>query len=423
LIGQCEECKSKVRLQAKLTIGASDDPLEREADRIADQVLAAGADPTLGHMPPRIQRSAVSATEGMDAAPVSVDRVLASSGRLLEPALKQDMEERFGHDFSRVRVHSGAEAEKSARDVNAHAYTVGHNIVFASGQFAPGTQEGRQLIAHELAHVVQQGGSEANHNTYSIIDEHHVAEREAELAAQAVTNGKGAHIAIRSPAPKLYRHKDDIVAYSGGQSSALNIIQAGQLIYSAPAVSGHPGHGENEPSEGPIPAGKYVIHPNIVQPRVERSQAGTCGAAGIRTGYQEITSNDPTPCTGAHYCNVPCPTASNPGQVCFTPKDCWGPMRIKIEGSKAVVTPSGTRKIRDGFFIHGGNPVDAVTSGCVKSLDNGVFPEIRKLTGIKGAVPFCVGNACPPLVEAAISRKIVEEASAVVESIQEFLGF
>jgi hypothetical protein len=72
------------------------------------------------------------------------------------------MEQRFGHDFSGVRVHSGATAEQSARDVNARAYTVGHNIVFGAGQFAPITHEGRRLIAHELAHVVQQSGIDGN---------------------------------------------------------------------------------------------------------------------------------------------------------------------------------------------------------------------------------------------------------------------
>jgi hypothetical protein len=73
------------------------------------------------------------------------------------------MEQRFGHDFSRVRVHTGAAAEQSARDVNAHAYTVGHDIVFAKDRFAPGTHKGRRLIAHELAHVAQnQSGDEAN---------------------------------------------------------------------------------------------------------------------------------------------------------------------------------------------------------------------------------------------------------------------
>lgn len=66
------------------------------------------------------------------------------------------MEQRFGYDFSEVRVHTGAAAERSARDVNAHAYTVGHSMVFGAGRFSPGTREGRRLIAHEMTHVVQQ---------------------------------------------------------------------------------------------------------------------------------------------------------------------------------------------------------------------------------------------------------------------------
>jgi hypothetical protein len=160
LTGECEECKSKKGLQAKLTIGASNDPLELEADRVADQVLAAPLNSAVSVAPPRIQRFSGQSTRQMDTAPVSVDRVLAGSGRPLEPALRQDMEQRFGHDFSRVRVHSGAAAEQSARDVSAHAYTVDHNIVFGADQFAPETHEGRRLLAHELSHVVQQTGAE-----------------------------------------------------------------------------------------------------------------------------------------------------------------------------------------------------------------------------------------------------------------------
>ena len=71
------------------------------------------------------------------------------------------MEQRFGHDFSRVRVYSDREAEQSAQDVNANAYTVGQNIVFGAGRFAPATLEGRRLLAHELAHVAQQSDGSA----------------------------------------------------------------------------------------------------------------------------------------------------------------------------------------------------------------------------------------------------------------------
>src|SRR5262249_6171246 len=99
-----------------------------------------------------------SAASEFSAAAARVDRVLASPGRPLEPALRQDMEQRFGHDFSRVRVHSGAAAEQSARDVNAHAYTVGYDIVFGTDHFGAGMHVGGRLLAHELTHVVQQTG-------------------------------------------------------------------------------------------------------------------------------------------------------------------------------------------------------------------------------------------------------------------------
>ncbi len=155
-------CASGAPLQTGLTIGASNDPLEQEADRVADQVLAAPGSRAVGSAAPHIQRNAAHAGESASA-PASVDRVLAGSGKPLEPGLRLDMEQRFGHDFSRVEVHSGAQAEQSARDVSARAYTVGQHLVFGEGQFAPTTHAGRRLLAHELTHVVQQSGAEAGH--------------------------------------------------------------------------------------------------------------------------------------------------------------------------------------------------------------------------------------------------------------------
>ncbi|MEO7908473.1 MAG: DUF4157 domain-containing protein, partial [Roseiflexaceae bacterium] len=125
------------RLQTKLAINTPGDDYEQEADRIADQVLAAPTHPAVNSAPPHIQRFGGHVHGAANTAPASVDRVLASSGRPLDPALQEDMGQRFGHDFSRVRVHAGVAAEQSARDVSAHAYTVGHNIVFGAGQFAP----------------------------------------------------------------------------------------------------------------------------------------------------------------------------------------------------------------------------------------------------------------------------------------------
>ena len=98
------------------------------------------------------------------------------------------MEPRFGHDFSQVRVHTDARAAESANAVNAAAYTVGQDLVFDSERYAPGTRAGRRLIAHELAHVIQQGGrvADANLGLSSPSDLH---ERYAESSAAAVLNG------------------------------------------------------------------------------------------------------------------------------------------------------------------------------------------------------------------------------------------
>jgi hypothetical protein len=151
-------------MQAKLTIGDSDDPLEREADRVADRVMSMSPNSVVNSAPPSIQRFTGQTTgqAGM-LAPASVDSVLSNPGIPLEPGLQQDMGQRFGHDFSQVRVHTDAAAARSARDVNANAYTVGNNVVFGSGQFAPGYHGGLHLLAHELTHVVQQSGSDGTY--------------------------------------------------------------------------------------------------------------------------------------------------------------------------------------------------------------------------------------------------------------------
>lgn len=156
--GSCDTC-SKKRLQKKLSIGASHDPLEQEADRVADQVLHTPGHSALATAPISIQRASASSASEEGNAPPSVEQVLAGSGKPLEPTLKQDMEQRFGHDFARVRVHSDAAADRSAREVGANAYTVGDELVFRTGQFAPSTLAGKRLLAHELTHVIQQSGA------------------------------------------------------------------------------------------------------------------------------------------------------------------------------------------------------------------------------------------------------------------------
>jgi len=91
--------------------------------------------------------------------PPVVHTVLHSRGQPLDAATRTSTEAHFGHDFSRVRVHTDRQAAESARAVGALAYTVGRDVVFGVGQYAPSTPQGRRLLAHELVHVLQQGGS------------------------------------------------------------------------------------------------------------------------------------------------------------------------------------------------------------------------------------------------------------------------
>lgn len=98
------------------------------------------------------------------------------------------MEPRFWHDFGDVRVHTDAAAARTAREVGARAYTVGHDMVFGDGQFMPDSAAGQRLIAHELAHVIQQraGGGQLAAQPLTVSSPSDPAEREADRAADAV---------------------------------------------------------------------------------------------------------------------------------------------------------------------------------------------------------------------------------------------
>src|SRR5579884_942389 len=156
------------RLQAKLAVSSPGDLYEQEADRIADQVMRTPA--------PQLQRAcACGATcaqcqtkplqtkrvgpngASRATAPPIVHDALRAPGQPLDPATRAFMEPRFGQDFSHVRVHTDDAAVASSQSIQALAYTAGRDIVFGRGQYSPHTERGKRLLAHELAHVVQQG--------------------------------------------------------------------------------------------------------------------------------------------------------------------------------------------------------------------------------------------------------------------------
>jgi outer membrane protein OmpA-like peptidoglycan-associated protein len=124
--------------------------------------------------------------------PSVVQKVLRSPGQPLDDDTRTFMESRFEHDFSRVRVHTDMLAAESARAVNALAYTVGQDIVFHTGHYAPDTTAGRRLLAHELTHTIQQESSAGAQmtNTLQVNDPSDSYEREAETQATRVVAGQ-----------------------------------------------------------------------------------------------------------------------------------------------------------------------------------------------------------------------------------------
>jgi hypothetical protein len=215
------------RIQSRLEIGSVNDPLEAEADRVADHVLRM-PDPALAASSPAPLSSSQTSTVGAASAVLcggpapdetivvdedmplpgagvapeevksptpaalkisrmcsacahdedeklhrkeaanesssvaSAEAMIQRRGSRLDPEVRSYFEPRFGHRFDQVRIHTGAEADQSARSVSALAYTVGDNIVFRGDQYRPSTVEGKKLIAHELTHVVQQGAAGAS---------------------------------------------------------------------------------------------------------------------------------------------------------------------------------------------------------------------------------------------------------------------
>lgn len=155
-------------IQTKLTVNEPGDQHEQEADRMADQVMRMSDSnvhlqhQSAGHSAQLRRTVTPAGTSSSAEAPGIVHDVLRSSGQPLNESTRAFLEPRFGHDFSDVRVHTDSRAADSARAVDALAYTIGRDVVFGAGQYAPEATQGRQLLAHELAHVVQQRGRPAS---------------------------------------------------------------------------------------------------------------------------------------------------------------------------------------------------------------------------------------------------------------------
>jgi GH24 family phage-related lysozyme (muramidase) len=183
-------------LQAKLRIGAPGDVYEQEAERVADAVMRMSQPQAVSSGTPSIQRACLKCEEEeqkrqtikeedeeekLQRKPIEEEeeelqvktasggipelnpdlesniQSLKGGGQPLDPATRAFFEPRFGQDFGGVRVHTDGRAAEVARGVDARAFAMGRDVVFGEGQYQPETSVGKQLLAHEMAHIVQQG--------------------------------------------------------------------------------------------------------------------------------------------------------------------------------------------------------------------------------------------------------------------------
>ena len=223
-------------LQCKLKIGPVNDPLETEADAMAAHAMGdSGGGRIIPHAAmPALQRKCacsdseekcaackeeekgtihrMPASHGTPAAvPAIVHRVINNPGRPLDAATRAFMEPRFGFDFSRVRIHADSQSAQSARSIKALAYTVNNSIAFGAGSYAPHTAAGRRLLAHELAHVVQQGSASPlpdDKLTLGAVND--PTEADADRSAAAVLSGQSPKLSHPrlSSAPVIRRSPD-----------------------------------------------------------------------------------------------------------------------------------------------------------------------------------------------------------------------
>jgi murein DD-endopeptidase MepM/ murein hydrolase activator NlpD len=198
LTGECEECRKK--------------RLQRKASQLSTH------DSHTSEVPP------------------IVHEVVASPGQPLDLETRAFMEPRFGHDFGGVRVHTDAQAIESARAVNALAYTVGRDVVFGKGQYAPQASDGRRLLAHELTHVVQQrGATNLAGVQLTIGSEADTFEQAAERSAAQVVSGEATNHLTGIHGAAIQRQGDPAAEKEGWDLS--KVVRWFQCL---PGTSGDP---------------------------------------------------------------------------------------------------------------------------------------------------------------------------------------
>lgn len=366
----------------------------------------------------RLQRHSNGQAKPSTVPPI-VNEVLRSPGQSLDANTRASVEPRFGHDFSRVRVHTDARAARSAKAVGALAYAVGQNVVFGAGQYSPHTLQGRKLLAHELTHVAQQ--SSGTHTTDSA---HGVAERldspqeswaedEAHRTAERVVSGAMAVREVSSIAGSGLLQRQQLgarVTHPAGSKSSYRRIQVtfdgaefvvfgdGTELMRVSAQSGRPY--SVRPADARACGGStddsYLNNPRYV---------GIRDNGPIPEGTYQFRATEMTTFSAAEQAQMLLGGSyTDPFGRSLHGGD-WGAGRVALRPVR--VLPSrhcGNTAARSGFYLHGG--IMPGSSGCI-DIGNSAFSRlVTLLEGYRATVQVTVAYTRPAPNVGAIDRAL-----------------
>ena len=342
----CEKEQQQSTLQPKLTVGQPGDQYEQEADRVADQVVSQIQTPSstrvqtqaTPHITPLIMRQGKGNTIAHPQVAEQIQHT-RGSGHLLDRTTRSSMEKAFGSDFSNVRVHTDHKAEWLNQSLNARAFTTGQDIYFRQGEYQPGSQSGKKLLAHELVHTIQQSNNLKNSKEVQR-DPHKTS---TNSSSQGTLNGK---------VKMLFNGEELIVSNDGS------------VVVRFAATSGRPtkvkkSHaakckGKTDESyinnpryvaikdHGAIPEGTYHFSTGSIQDFSETEQLELIDAAA--RGKKNIKAGNPR-------------TTVHTGD--------WGRGRVLLSPDTVMSGPKPCKntKKRSGFFLHGG--ILRGSAGCI----------------------------------------------------------